>query len=223
MPADMQKKTIVFDLDDTLVKEVDYLRSAFAAIAKHSDAANESLFDEMFAWYQDKQDVFANLILRFGHLEKDVLKALYRHHVPAFDPLSDNRQMLLDLKKAGHQLGLVTDGFSVTQRNKIQALDIESIFDLIVISEEFGSEKPNEANFAVFHQFESKECFYISDNVNKDFITPKRLGWKTVCLLDDGRNIHAQDFTKPEEYLPDYRISNLRELSDLLKESEPEK
>lgn len=210
------KKTIVFDLDDTLVKEMDYLRSAFRAIATHADKANDALFDEMLRWYRSKEDVFGNLILRYGHLQKDELKHMYRQHIPSFDPLSENRQILLDIKKSGHTLGLVSDGFSVTQRNKIRALGIEHIFDLIVISEEFGSEKPNEANFKIFHQFGNAECYYISDNVNKDFIGPKRLGWTTVCLLDDGQNIHAQDFDKPEAYLPDYRITHLSELAAML-------
>lgn len=34
----------------------------------------------------------------------------------------------------------------------------------------------------------------VSDNLKKDFIAPNALGWETVCPLDDGRNIHKQDF-----------------------------
>ena len=33
----------------------------------------------------------------------------------------------------------------------------------------------------------------MGDNLKKDFLTPNRLGWQTVCLRDDGRNIHKQD------------------------------
>lgn len=212
----MEKKTVVFDLDDTLVKEIDYLKSAFASIAQFVDPNNQTLFDDMFSWYQSKQDVFGNLEQQYEKPLKAELKAMYRNHVPNFDPQSKNRQMLIDLKSEGHFLGLVTDGFSITQRNKIKALDIEDLFDLIVVSEEFGSEKPSENNFLTFHQFGTKQYFYISDNVTKDFIAPKKLGWKTVCLLDDGQNIHKQNFNTEQAYLPEIRINSLSELKDII-------
>ncbi|HMI07336.1 MAG TPA: HAD family hydrolase [Flavobacterium sp.] len=212
----MEKKTIVFDLDDTLVKEIDYLKSAFSAIALHLDETNDTLFDEMFGWYKGKEDVFGNLESRYKNAIKAELKAMYRNHIPNFDPLSESRRILLGLKAEGHFLGLITDGFSITQRNKIKALDIESLFDLIVISEEFGSEKPDERNFAVFSRFGTKDYFYISDNVNKDFITPNKLGWTTVCLLDSGENIHTQDFNKDLIYLPSKKIHNLTELKSII-------
>ncbi|GEP50386.1 hypothetical protein FNO01nite_10580 [Flavobacterium noncentrifugens] len=212
----MQKMTLVFDLDDTLVKEIEYLKSAFRAIAAQVDAGNSGLFDEMFGWYQAKEDVFGNLGQRYENAVKEDMKAIYRNHVPQFDALSESRDLLLSLKREGHNLGLVTDGFSVTQRNKIKALDIGHLFDRIVVSEEFGSEKPSEQNFSVFHEFGTKDYFYISDNISKDFIAPNKLGWKTVCLLDDGQNIHRQDFNREAAYLPQYKINHLHELNDLL-------
>lgn len=212
----MEKKTIVFDLDDTLVKEIDYLKSAFAAIAHHVDAQNAMLFEQMFGWYKAKEDVFGNLETQYKKALKEELKAIYRNHIPSFDPLSASRKLLEELKADGHYLGLITDGFSVTQRNKIKALDIEHFFDLIVISEEFGSEKPDVRNFKVFEKFGTKDYYYISDNVKKDFVAPNQLGWTTVCLLDDGRNIHSQDFDKETLYLPTQKISDLSELKSII-------
>ncbi len=212
----MEKKTIVFDLDDTLVKEIDYLKSAFRFIARQLDTENPALFDEMFGWYKNKQDVFGNLESRYENAVKSDLKAIYRNHVPDFDPLSESRKLLVELKAAGHNLGLITDGFSITQRNKIKALDIEHLFDLIVISEEFGSEKPDARNFKIFSKFDTQQYFYISDNVNKDFITPNQLGWTTVCLLDSGENIHTQDFNKELVYLPSEKIRSLSELKSII-------
>ena len=95
-------------------------------------------------------------------------------------------------------------------------MDIEDLFDLIVVSEEFGSEKPSENNFLTFHQFGTAQYFYISDNVKKDFVSPKKLGWTTVCLLDDGQNIHTQNFNTEEAYLPEIKINALSELQDII-------
>lgn len=215
---DMEPKTIVFDLDDTLVKEIDYLRSAFREIAALADANKATLFDDMFAWYKNKEDVFGNLCKSYAHLDVASLKKMYRNHYPDFGDVAEMRQLLLDLKAQGHFLGLITDGYSITQRNKIKALDIERLFDHIVISEEFGSEKPHEANFAQFERFGTREYIYIGDNLEKDFVTPNRLGWKTVCLNDDGHNIHAQDFNKKALYLPALRVDSLSGLRAITSE-----
>lgn len=213
----MVRKTFVFDLDDTLIPEIDYLKSAFLEIALVTDPENKNLYDEMYQWYQNKENVFLQLQKQYQNISILDLKNRYRNHFPNFNPMSENRELLIELKKKGHFLGLITDGFSVTQRNKIKALDIETLFDLIVISEEFGSEKPNKANYSVFHQFGTHENYYIGDNVSKDFIAPNALGWTTVCLLDNGRNIHVQDFNRDYIYLPQIKINKLKELNNIIK------
>nr|WP_315212121.1 HAD family hydrolase [uncultured Flavobacterium sp.] len=213
----MDKKTIIFDLDDTLIPEIDFLKSAFQEIADYVDASNSELFDEMIQWYQNKENVFLKVQEKYNTISVSDLKNKYRNHFPNFDSKSENRELLLELKEEGHFLGLITDGYSVTQRNKIRALGIESLFDLIVISEEFGSEKPNEDNYSAFHKFGPKDIYYIGDNISKDFITPNKMGWTSICVLDNGKNIHTQNFNLSKEYLPKYRIHNLKEVFDILK------
>ncbi|RZJ34643.1 MAG: HAD family hydrolase [Flavobacterium sp.] len=210
----MPSATIVFDLDDTLVKEIDYLKSAFREIA--SDAGNIGLYDQMMEWYYAKQNVFGNLEEQLGKPVKERFRQLYRNHFPDFDKQSVNRDLLLELKSEGFKVGMVTDGYSVTQRNKLRALDIEDIFDLVIVSEEFGSTKPDERNFAVFHQFNTDRYFYVSDNVAKDFIAPNSLGWTTICLIDDGNNIHPQDFDREPQYLPHFKVGHLQEIRNYI-------
>ena len=57
----MNPKTIVFDLDDTLIPEVDYLKSAFQEIASYIDPENKYLYHEMYHWFQNKENVFLQL------------------------------------------------------------------------------------------------------------------------------------------------------------------
>lgn len=213
----MNPKTIVFDLDDTLIPEIDYLKSAFHEIANYIDPKNKNLYNEMYHWFKNKENVFLQLQKLYQKVSILDLKKRYRNHFPNFDPKSENRKLLLELKKKGHFLGLLTDGYSVTQRNKIKALDIENIFDLIVISEEFGFEKPNPKNFEVFDKFNTKEKYYIGDNTSKDFITPNTLGWTTICLLDNGKNIQIQDFNKELIYLPKIITNKLTNLKKIIK------
>ncbi|WP_374539964.1 HAD family hydrolase [Flavobacterium sp.] len=208
----MSTTTIVFDLDDTLVKEIDFLKSAFFEIANSIEAEVSSLYHQMLVWYFDNENVFQKLVQLYPDLSMDLLKSKYRHHQPNFEKYSYVKDFLSELKQNRYRIGLITDGFSITQRNKISSLGIGGLFDLIVISEEFGSEKPNEENYKVFHQFNSDTYYYVGDNLKKDFVTPNKLGWITICLLDDGNNIHSQNFDTEEFYLPKYKIKDLSEL-----------
>ena len=84
-----------------------------------------------------------------------------------------------------------------------------------VISEDFGSEMPALANFEYFMNRypECHDFTYVGDNPRKDFISPNALGWLTVCLKDDGRNIHKQDFTSiTAQALPKKTIESLKVL-----------
>ena len=57
----------------------------------------------------------------------------------------------LHLRRKNIRLGIISDGRSRTQRNKLRALGLDWIED-VVISEEFGSEKPCEANYLYFEK-----------------------------------------------------------------------
>lgn len=208
----MSSKTIVFDLDDTLVKEIDFLKSAFFEIASVIENEGYSLYQQMMVWYFDKENVFQNLVSLYPDLSIDSLKSSYRKHLPNFEHYKYIKDFLNELKQKGYKLGLITDGFSITQRNKITSLGVGDLFDLIIISEEFGTEKPHEENYSAFHQFNSDAYYYVGDNLKKDFVTPNKLGWVTICLLDDGNNIHSQNFDTDVSYLPKLKIKELTEL-----------
>lgn len=209
-------KTIVFDLDDTLVKEIAYLQSAFKAIAFFVDSKDEQLYDRMLSWYGSQENVFERLHVLYPEVTVDVLKGLYRNHVPTLELPIEVHQLLMRLISRNYKLGLITDGYSVTQRHKIEALGIADYFDLIIISEEFGSEKPSISNFDVFHQFQTDSYYYIGDNPKKDFYAPNVLGWKSICLYDDGLNIHKQNFSVAPAYLPSTYITSMLELETVL-------
>jgi putative hydrolase of the HAD superfamily len=112
----------------------------------------------------------------------------------------------------GYEMSLITDGRSITQRNKLKALGIESYFKNIVISEEVNSEKPSEYNFNLVMNKCPENYIYIADNPKKDFITPNKLGWSSICVLDRGQNIHVQNFDLPKDFLPQFFINSFQEI-----------
>lgn len=219
-------KVICFDLDDTLYKEIDYLKSAFQDIAEHAaahcDGCSDSVkilaikaYNRMLEAYQEGLNAFDELN-RFLGIELPISDYLYiyRNHKPMINLSKDVTNTLDALKRDRIQLGLITDGRSVQQRNKIDALGLKSWIenDDIIISEEFGSEKPALANYEYFMKryLGCSDFTYVGDNPDKDFIAPNILGWKTICLKDDGRNIHKQDFSAvSNEAMPNKMVMNI--------------
>lgn len=210
-------KVICFDLDDTLQKEINYLYMAYRHIAEVLWGDNwEQYYKNMLSWYEAKENVFEKICAMCPSVELGGLLSMYRYEIQNQVLPSTVEEVLQFLKDAGCKLGLITDGRELTQNNKIKALGLDRYFDkdMIIISETFGSEKPCEKNYLYFMQKlpECKDFTYVGDNPKKDFVAANRLGWNTVCLLDDGRNIHKQDFNLAEEYLPKMKINSLKEL-----------
>lgn len=216
----MKNKIFVFDLDDTLYKEIDFLHSAYREIAQWVELkfSLNDIYPFMLRVYENKLDVFSLLIRTYDlPLKKGDLLDMYRLHFPIIC-LDGDIENVLNVLSLNYRLGMITDGRSITQRNKYRALELGRFIDGndLVISEEFGSEKPSEKNFLFFQdKYINTDFFYIGDNLRKDFITPNRLGWTTICLIDDGRNIHRQDFSCPEVYLPQFAINTLKDLLSL--------
>ncbi|MFK5971999.1 MAG: HAD-IA family hydrolase [Flavobacteriaceae bacterium] len=216
------RKVAIFDLDDTLYKEIDYVKSAFDAIARYIfkevkvDAS--VVYDEMMKLYFRNKDVFGEITKKYRLTSNTAnLIELYRCHQPNIRLHVKKKFVLEELKSQKVDLGLLTDGRGLQQRNKIKSLELEPYFTEIVISEEFGSEKPNEANYRHFELiFGKANYYYIGDNIKKDFIAPNNLDWTTICLLDNGYNIHKQDFTLPLENQPAFKIKEFTDLRTIL-------
>jgi len=216
----MSYKVIVFDLDDTLYYEVGYLKSAFKSIAIFIDKAeHEILYQKMILWYFNNENVFSRLNELYPKYSIDYFLYIYRNHLPKIFLNEGAKEVFDYCKKNNYFLGLLTDGRSITQRNKIKALGIASIFDKIIISEEYGIEKPDKRLFAEFEHsgMPGSTCYYIGDNYNKDFISPNNLNWVTIGLKDRGMNIHKQNQNLSHEYMPQIVVENLFEIIDILK------
>lgn len=211
------KKVVVFDLDDTLIKELHYLESAYKEIAFKVDSRRTELSQEMLTLYHEGKNVFEWLIEEYPSVEIMQLLDWYRNHYPDLSLVGGAKEVLSYCKEQNWILGLITDGRSITQRNKLKAIGLANYFDLVIISEEFGSIKPTLKNYEIFNQYEGSK-YYIGDNVNKDFIGPNQLGWISICILDDGNNIHKQNFELKGNYLPKFKVRELVETISILKE-----
>lgn len=211
-------EAVIFDLDDLLYKEFDFLRSAYWSIAQLiSKDQPKKLFRLMMAQYFSGNAAIDWLINDYlkGESEYDLNSVLahYRNHVPDIALEANVYQLLSQLKENGNFMGVLTDGRSVTQRNKIEALNLKKWISEFSISEELGFEKPAKEPFLFFmKRFDVSGFVYIADNYNKDFIAPNELGWRTIALADNGLNIHCKKENLPSGNLPDQIITNISEI-----------
>ncbi len=211
---------VLFDLDDTLYKEVEFLKSGYRAVAEWLQSEHglrKTPYNRMLKTYRRGGNVFVELNESYRmYVPISDYLSVYRGHKPDIVLSTPTRVLLDTLISRKCILGLITDGLSVTQRNKIAALGLEQYVssDNMLISEEFGSEKPCPDNY---HHFELKypgcRFCYVGDNLQKDFAAPNKLGWKTICLLDDGQNIHKQHFEQTDAgSLPQIKIRSLDQI-----------
>jgi putative hydrolase of the HAD superfamily len=212
-----EDSVVVFDLDDTLYQELDFVHSGFRAVAESlSNLVGVDVFGELLSLYeQGVEDIFGAICARH-RVASDITESLvriYREHKPNLILPDASARILAEIARRRIPMGLLTDGRSITQRNKIRALGIEDYFAEIVISEEIGSTKPAPQNYLHFEQvFNSRTFVYIGDNPQKDFVTPNALGWQTIGLSDNGRNIHKQVMGLPSEYFPQSIVASLDEI-----------
>lgn len=223
MQSSSDKPIVIFDLDDTLYKEIDYLHSAYRHIADYlicCGCVNNDPYTMMIDRYHAGANVFQSLNEQYGlDIPLAAYLNIYHNHFPNISLDPDTKQLLSDISNTGYTIGIISDGRSITQRNKIAALGLEQYIrnDCIIISEEFGSKKPNVTNYlAIQNLFPDCRFIYIGDNTAKDFVAPNELGWETICLLDDGRNIHKQDYTVDKCFLPKITIESLSQIIQYL-------
>ena len=206
----------VFDLDDTLYYEVDFLKSAYRYIASNVDTESfMQLSEEMYGIYRSGGNAFEYIINKFPekHISKDYLLAMYRNHLPQIHLNNGVLEMLEKIKLKNGTVGIITNGRSITQRNKIKSLGLEPFTDIIIISEEIGFEKPNEMVYKDFLKKKSiSQFYYFGDNLTNDFISPRILGWCCIGIINEN-NINKSDITVvSQECLPHLFIKEFSEI-----------
>ena len=195
------RAVVVFDLDDTLYLERDFVRSGFRAVAALFGRELETeVYRRLVDLFNDYHPdpfavVLSDLEDRADRIDKSRMMRAYREHRPSLTLSTDVAGLLSNLRSLDRSLAIITDGRSVTQRNKFFALGLDTWIDVIVISEELGAAKPNPRAYESIERcFPHGPYVYVGNDVTKDFIAPNRLGWITIGLVDDGRQLRSSEW-----------------------------
>ena len=181
---------IVFDMDDTLYPEMTYAESGLRFVGNELEVEHgiRGICDHLLqSLHSGVRGTIFNKTLSHFDLPESLVPSLvqrYRSHAPSIQLYPDAPALLARLRSHTH-LALITDGPLVCQKAKIEALDLESEFELLVCTDEWGKAywKPHERSYLyVMQHFRvaPERICYIGDNPTKDFVTPRQLGWKTI-------------------------------------------
>lgn len=208
-------RAVVFDLDDTLFPERQYVRSGYRAIAEalRRQLGTEDRYED-WLWRRFEGGQAAGALDALNgqfHLSLDRegiqrLVRAYREHRPEIRPYEGTAEMLA-LLRPRLRLGVLSDGYMPAQRLKFDVLGLRRFFDAVVFTEDLGRDawKPSAAGFEAIREkldVPHESCAYVADNPAKDFVAPNRLGWRTVRFLHPGQ-LHARNLA-PEDGEPQY-------------------
>lgn len=149
---------VIFDLDDTLYLQRDYLNGAWMAVAH---CATEQGVDER-ALIDALLDVSSRGSDQGGIIDKaldligvtgvevqPLVEAFLGFQPQSLELLPGVPETLANLRSAGIPTAIVTDGSLKTQRAKLDALGVEQLVDVVVLSDEAGRQyrKPHPRPF----------------------------------------------------------------------------
>lgn len=188
----MSVEAFVFDLDDTLYLERDYVRSGFAAVGAW--ARDEGLPDVSGACWElfnkgFRGNVFNLALAHHGVAQSpglmDALVRVYRTHRPVIEMLPDAKRSLSCLSALGYPIAVLTGGPVTSQEQKVEALGLRGWCEPIVYSGAWGPDfdKPHARAFRVVEELtglSSSRLCYVADNPARDFAGARQRGWEVV-------------------------------------------
>ncbi len=203
-------RAIFFDLDGTLIDERAGVAEARARVAAAlragghavSDAAYSAAADTVIedllaanggAWPPvfSRQSAIIETLSRLGLPSVDAgeLAALYLRTRLDHVRLLDGAAEALTWARAGHRVGLISNGPGPEQREKLRRAGLTAAFESVTISGEAGVSKPDPAIFAralASLDVEAGAAIHVGNNVAADVVGAREAGLAAVWLHDAG-------------------------------------
>lgn len=219
-------QAVVFDLDDTLYDEAEYVNQAFAYTAAYlaeklgAPSRKAALHGRMLELLErdGRGRIFDAICAETrAALSVEELVQIYRSTKPVLRLYPDAELLLQSLSEKQRSTGLITDGCSRVQHAKIAALGLDKRLDCVVVTDDFGLSKPQAAVYEkclLALGCAASEAAYVGDNPQKDFIGAKTLGMDTFRIVRE-KGMHMRDEAEPEREAA-HRIAALTELEGWL-------
>ncbi len=209
-------KAVFFDLDDTLF-DYEYahqkaLAKVFARIHKLTNMDTE-LIKLMFELAQKdvkmqlagtaashNRDLYfqkffekMNLKCKNAILPKTIIELYdlyWANFYPAMKKEIRSKKTLQFLRKKGIKTWIITDSITYTQLRKLERLNLSEDIDILITSEEAGTEKPHSWGFLLAcHKAGvlASESLMVGDNIERDIDGAQWIGMKGIWINRHGK------------------------------------
>lgn len=215
---------VVFDLDDTLLPEHEYVASGYAAVSDFLSpilaVPARQITDELWEIFHsaDRSRAYNVLLANHGHEDPELIQECvrtYRAHVPTVE-LSAEARRVLEICLDHGPVGIVTDGPEVMQAAKVRALGLEELGLHVVLSDALGGRdawKPSPRGMLEVTRMmgvSPTATVYVGDNPAKDFLAARAAGMGSIRYRTE-RQLHAR--VEPAGGAePDAEVNSLDEL-----------
>jgi len=203
-------KTVIFDLDNTLYDESDYILQGFRETAKKIGkdfCLEKSAWEATFARLKDfydkgERNLIFNRVLRhqFPLLPAEEINRYVERELLFYYKLARRRLKLYPdviplfryLQENGKKIGLVTQGNPVNQIYKLSLLNIVECFDAIEISGFYPARRSKPSPFLfrrILVRLNTKpsQAIYVGDNLRTDVGAVK--AGIFFCCLNNGKSM----------------------------------
>jgi pyrophosphatase PpaX len=217
MTPDLDARTVLFDLDGTLVDSLDLILESFrhTMLVHFGEAPSDQVWlrtlgTPLRSQFRDVADTDEEV----QALIDTYIEHNHREHARLIRPFAGTSETLLALRERGHRLGVVTSKALRGTELSLEACGLApEWFDVLVTSDEPIPHKPDPAplNLALERLGESaSEAVYVGDSV-WDIRAGRAAGMRTVAAL-------WGPFSPGElaAERPDLMLDGIRELLDLL-------
>lgn len=211
-------RTLAFDLDDTLYKESDYVKSGLSHVARHfaprlrtTESELGALFDHLFhSAGRDRifDRALAALETAYDAVLIDAMVNCYRQQQPEIALYAGVDELLQQLR-AAYRLVLVTDGLPLMQRNKVAALQLEHRFDEVIYCWEHNAPKPDSTGYRLAIGEGLRKAIIVGDHPINDGQPARELGVPFIRVMserfadDAGGDVVVQSVVELPEVLGD--------------------
>ncbi|MFZ2455757.1 MAG: TIGR02253 family HAD-type hydrolase [Candidatus Altiarchaeia archaeon] len=224
-------KAVFFDIDNTLYDsalQVEMVRrNAIKAMIEagfeiDAEEGLKALKDIVAIRGSNYQNHFDELLKKYGYEGNPRILAAgivaYHNTKSAYlVPFPDTIPTLLTLRQRGYKIGVITEGRSVKQWEKLISLGLQHFFHAVLISEEVKKEKPDVELFVKAAQrigCKPGESAMVGDRLDKDIVGAKAAGMTTIQILKGKYSDQRPTCSKEE---PDYIVPDLKGILSILK------
>lgn len=185
-------EAVIFDLDDTLYSEKEYVRNGFAAAAQQMQMILDGA-QKLWNAFQRGLPAIDTVLHQAGIVDEAVKRdclAAYRSQALPLHLYDGAGELIEQLRKKNIKVGIITDGRPEGQWTKLRLLGLPEMVDEIIVTDELGGpqfRKPNDIAFRLMQGrlgVPYEQMVYVGDNPQKDFAGPDSLGMQTVYFCN---------------------------------------